>query len=67
MFVNFVLELLEFECFPEKSSWCRNVQVCQGVKCKLSSPTDWIMRYMKTYHFYLSINYEGISVGVCNH
>ena len=22
------------ECFPEKSSWCRNEQVCQGVKCK---------------------------------
>ena len=22
------------ECFPEKSSWCRNELVCQGVKCK---------------------------------
>ena len=20
------------ECFPEKPSWCRNVQVCQGVR-----------------------------------
>ena len=23
------------ECFPEKSSWCRNEQVCEGVKCKV--------------------------------
>ena len=22
------------ECFPEKSSWCRNEQVCQGVMVK---------------------------------
>ena len=22
------------ECFPEKLSWCRNEQVCWGVKCK---------------------------------
>ena len=22
-------------CFPEKLSWCRNEQVCQGVKCKV--------------------------------
>ena len=22
------------ESFPEKSSWCRNEQVCQGAKCK---------------------------------
>ena len=22
------------ECFPEKLSWCRNEQVCQGVKCE---------------------------------
>ena len=21
------------ECFSEKSGWCRNEQVCQGVKC----------------------------------
>ena len=25
------------ECFLEKSSWCRNEQVCQGVKCKALS------------------------------
>ena len=23
------------ESFPEKSSWCRNEQVCQGVKCNV--------------------------------
>ena len=23
-----------FESFPEKPSWCRNEQVCQGVKCE---------------------------------
>ena len=22
------------ESFPEKPSWCRSEQVCQGVKCK---------------------------------
>ena len=29
------------ECFPEKSSLCRDEQVCQGVKCKspLSVPS----------------------------
>ena len=26
------------ECFPEKPSWCRNEQVCQEVKCKVSGP-----------------------------
>ena len=34
------------ECFPEKSSWCRNEQVCHGSKCKafkLSVPTNWIL------------------------
>ena len=28
------------ECFPEKSSWYRNEQVCQGVKCKAL----WLVR-----------------------
>ena len=27
------------ECFPEKSRWCWNEQVCQGVKCKTLSRT----------------------------
>ena len=22
------------ECFPQKSRWCRNEQICQGAKCK---------------------------------
>ena len=34
-------------CFPAKSGWCRNEQVCHGVKCILSSPTDWILCYIK--------------------
>ena len=34
---NFVFSMLPqftrlYECFPEKSSWCQNEQVCQGVK-----------------------------------
>ena len=44
------------ECFPEKPSWCRNEQVCQGgqkVYSALSSSTDWILRYIKiTFPFY---------------
>ena len=44
------------ECFPEKPSWCRNEQVCQGgqkVKSALSGPTDWILHYIKTtFTFY---------------
>ena len=38
------------ECFQEKSSWCRNEQVCQGVKCKhfeFERPMDWILRCIK--------------------
>ena len=34
------------ECFPEKPSWCRNEQVCQGgqkVYSALSGPMDWIL------------------------
>ena len=43
------------ECFPEKSSWCRNEQVCQGgeMQTTLSGPTDWILRYIK--HTFLMI------------
>ena len=22
------------KCFPEKSSWCLNEHICQGMKCK---------------------------------
>ena len=29
------------ECFPEKSSWCRNEQVCQWVKCKAVWAVRW--------------------------
>ena len=42
------------ECFPEKPSWCRIEQVCQGrqkVWSALSGPTDWILRYIKTTFF----------------
>ena len=46
------------ECFPEKPSWCRNEQVCQGrqkVYSSLSGPTDWILRYIKTTFFIVKI------------
>ena len=46
------------ECFPEKSSWCRNEQVCQwGHKLfsALSGPTDWILCYIKTTFFIVKI------------
>ena len=34
---------------PEKPTWCRNEQVCQGgqkVESAVRGPTDWILRYM---------------------
>ena len=44
------------ECFPEKPSWCRNEQVCQGVTCKeLCVPTDWILSNIKMYLFTVSL------------
>ena len=47
------------ECFPEKPSWCRIEQVCQGgqnVYSALSGPTDRILRYIKhTFTFYLFV------------
>ena len=33
------------KCFPEKSGRCRNEEL--GA---LSGPTDWIPRYIRTYH-----------------
>ena len=39
------------ECFPEKSSWCRNKYVCKWVKCKAFCAVQQpgCMRYIKTY------------------
>ena len=43
------------ECFSEKSSWCRNEQACQGVKCSaLSGPMDCIHELYKTYLYLFS-------------
>ena len=35
---------------PEKPRWCLGEQVCQGgkVQSALSSPEDWILRYIRT-------------------
>ena len=36
------------ECFPENLNWCmyRSASVA---KSTFSGPTDWILRYIKTY------------------
>ena len=40
-------------CFLEKLGWCSIEPVCQGVKYKLilCNPHDWILCYIRTYHF----------------
>ena len=43
------------ECVPEKSSWCRNEQVCQGVKCKALCAVQWT-GYIRT-NLYRSFMY----------
>ena len=41
-------------CFPEKLRWYLSEQVCGEVMCKsaLSSPMDWILRYIETYLYF---------------
>ena len=52
------------ECFPEKSSWCRNQQVCQEVKCLEPSSGLDTMLYKNIHLLFCSCGRD-ISVCAC--
>ena len=43
------------ECFPEKPSWCRNEQVCQGGRFERSNGLDTAL-YQKNTFYHLEID-----------
>ena len=58
------------ECFPEKSDWCRNEQVCQGRKSvkrfDRSNGLDTALYKNKPFSFMMMINYSCGSIVTCN-